>query len=118
MSIALLLKRALPGAKASINGHIDRGERIAMAIQDRFQISEPHQWQVKHLRWVLERWAGGMSDSTRYDYWRTVRALVSVLNHWPDWSIHLRGPWCKPGTGGRPPKLSCGQTTGTRITNQ
>ena len=24
MSIALLLKRALPGAKASINGHIDR----------------------------------------------------------------------------------------------
>ena len=37
MSIAVLLKRALPGAKASINGHIDRGERIAAAIQERFQ---------------------------------------------------------------------------------
>jgi hypothetical protein len=118
MSIATLLKRALPGSKSSVAGHIGRGERIAHAIQQRFGISEPRQWQVKHLRWVLERWAGGMSDSTRYDYWRTVRALVSVLNHWPDWSIHLRGPWCKPGIGGRPPKLSQLQTAVTCITNQ
>ncbi len=43
---------------------------------------------------------------------------VSVLNHWPDWSIHLRGPWCKPGIGGRPPKLSRLQTAVTCITNQ
>ena len=49
MSVSMLLKRALPGAKASINGHIDRGERITVAIQERFQLSEPYQWQVKHL---------------------------------------------------------------------
>ncbi|MDP2826362.1 MAG: hypothetical protein Q8O52_27200 [Sulfuritalea sp.] len=79
MSIDMLLKRALPGAKASINGHIDRGARIAVAIQERFQISEPHQWQVKHLRWVLEPWAESLSPSTRYDYWRTARALASML---------------------------------------
>ena len=70
MSIATLLKRALPGAKSSIAGHIERGERIAQAIQQRFDISKPRQWQAKHLRWVLERWAGEMSDATRYDYWR------------------------------------------------
>lgn len=105
MSIATLLKRALPGAKSSIAGHIERGERIALAIQERFDISEPRQWQAKHLRWVLERWAGEMSDSTRYDYWRTVRALASVLNHWPDWEPHLRGEWCRRGIGGRRAKL-------------
>ena len=57
MSIAILLKRSLPGSKSSVAGHIERGERIAQAIQQRFGISEPRQWQAKHLRWVLERWA-------------------------------------------------------------
>ena len=106
MSIAMLLKRALPGAKASINGHIDRGERIAVAIQERFQISEPRQWQVKHLRWVVERWAEPLSPSTRYDYWRTARALAAALGHWPDWAPHLQGSWCRIGVGGRPAKLA------------
>jgi hypothetical protein len=73
MSIAILLKRSLPGSKSSIAGHIERGERIAQAIQQRFGISEPRQWQAKHLRWVLERWASEKSEATRYDYWRTVR---------------------------------------------
>ena len=72
MSIALLLKRALPGAKASINGHIDRGERIAAAIQEQFQISEPHQWQVKHLR---EGTSSEVSDAALVEY------LKKVLSH-------------------------------------
>ena len=115
MSIAMLLKRALPGAKASINGHIDRGERIAVAIQERFQISEPHQWQVRHLRWVLERWAAPLSASTRYDYWRTARALASVLGRWPDWDPHLRGSWCRRGVGGRPAKIAQGKRQQTKL---
>ena len=115
MSIALLLKRALPGAKASINGHIDRGERIAAAIQERFQISEPHQWQVKHLRWMLERWAEPLSPSTRYDYWRTARALASVLGRWSDWESHLRGSWCRQGVGGRPAKIGQGKRQQTKL---
>ncbi len=106
MSIAILLRRALPGARATIAGHIQRGERIAEAIHQRFGIREPYQWQAKHLRWVLERWASGVSDSTRYDYWRTARALASVLGHWPDWEPHLRGSWLKNGNGGRPAKLA------------
>jgi hypothetical protein len=106
MSIAILLKRSLPGSKSSIAGHIERGERIAQAIQQRFGISEPHQWQAKHLRWVLERWASEKSAATRYDYWRTVRVLAAALNHWPDWRPHLDGAWCRMGRGGRPSKIS------------
>jgi len=106
VTIALLLKRALPGAKASIAGHIERGERIAQAIQQRFGISEPRQWQAKHLRWVLERWASEKSEATRYDYWRTVRVLASVLNYWPNWAPYLQGKWCRGGNGGRMSKLA------------
>lgn len=106
MSIAILLKRSLPGSKSSVAGHIERSERIAQAIQERFGISEPRQWQAKHLRWVLERWAGEKSEATRYDYWRTVRVLAAAFGKWHDWRPHLEGEWCRYGTGGRPPKLT------------
>ena len=111
MSIATLLKRALPGSKSSISGHIERGERIAHVIQLRFSISEPRQWQAKHLRWVLERWASEKSEATRYDYWRTARALSAALGKWQDWRPHLDGPWCRKGSGGRPPKISSSNTS-------
>lgn len=112
MDVAVLLERALPGAKSSIAGHIERGERIARAIQDRFGIRDPHQWRAKHLRWALERWTSELSKSSRYDYWRTVRALASALGRWPDWEPHLRGPWQRQGRGGRPAKLA---RAGTRV---
>lgn len=105
MSIAILLKRSLPGSKSSVAGHIERGERIAQAIQERFGISEPRQWQAKHLRWVLERWAGQKSEATRYDYWRTVRVLAAALGKWQDWWPHLYGAWCRNGSGGRLAKI-------------
>jgi hypothetical protein len=106
MGVAILLERTLPGAKVSIRGHIERGERLARAIEERFGIREPRQWRAKHLRWALERWTSGLSESSRYDYWRTARALASALGCWPDWEPHLRGPWQKPGLGGRPAKLA------------
>lgn len=105
MSIAILLKRSLPGSKSSIAGHIERGERIARAIHERFGISEPHQWQAKHLRWVLERWASDKSEATRYDYWRTVRVLAAALGRWQDWRPHLDGAWSRNGRGGRSAKI-------------
>jgi hypothetical protein len=79
MGVAILLERALPGAKASLRGHIERAGRIARAIETRFRIWEPHQWRVKHLRWALERWSINLLPSSRYDYWRTVRAIASAL---------------------------------------
>ncbi|AUM01336.1 hypothetical protein B4966_15105 [Rhodocyclaceae bacterium] len=112
MGVAIFLERAIPGAKASIRGHIERGERIARAIKDRFGVGEPRQWRAKHLRWALERWTNGLSASSRYDYWRTARAMASALGHWPDWEPHLRGPWQRQGRGGRPAKLA---RAGTRV---
>jgi hypothetical protein len=44
-----------------------------------WRIREPHQWRVKHLRWALERWSINLLPSSRYDYWRTVRAIASAL---------------------------------------
>jgi hypothetical protein len=109
MSIALLLSAAIPGSKNTIRDHIRRGGRIAAAIQQRYLITNPHQWQAKHLRWFLDARTWGMPSSSRYDYWRTCRALASALGHWPDWEPHLQGKWNPHTTkqrGGRPAKLA------------
>jgi hypothetical protein len=110
MNIRLLLERAQPGTHSSVEGHIKRGERVAKAIQERFGVSEPRQWQAKHLRWVLTVWAADRSLATRYDYWRTARSMAAALGKWPAWEPHLRGgAHCLTGRkngGGRPPKLA------------
>lgn len=109
MNITLLIAAAIPGSKSTIHNHVQRGERIATAIQQRYQISTPHQWQAKHLRWFLEVQTVGMSHASRYDYWRTCRALASVLGKWPAWENHLRGNWnlhAAKQRGGRPAKLA------------
>jgi hypothetical protein len=106
MSVRIMLQRSLPGTKKTIEGHIKRGEWIAQAIQSQFEIVQPHQWQVKHLRWILDRKLADKSLATKYDYWRTARVLASVLQRWPAWEPYLRGPWCKNGVGGRPAKLA------------
>lgn len=106
MSIATLLRRAAPGSHATVRGHIRRGERIARWIEERYGISNPHAWRAKHARWVIEVATRDLSAGTRYDYWRTLRLLVDVLGHWPDWEPHLRGPWMRRGQGGRRPLLT------------
>ena len=109
MNIALLLSAAIPGSKRTVSDHIKRGERIAAAIQQRYQISTPHQWQAKHLRWFLEVQTAGMATTSRYDYWRTCRALASTLGHYRNWEPHLRVSWNPHNDkqrGGRPAKLA------------
>lgn len=114
MQIAILLRRAQPGATSGIQAHIKRATRMQTLIAERFGVSEPHQFKAKHLRWVLEHRTAALAPSSRYDYWRTARALAAILGHWPDWEPHLRGPWISPQRGrrpaghpgGRPPKLA------------
>lgn len=108
---AALLRRSLPGAKRAARVHVRRAEHIGDAIWRRYQVA-PAQWQVKHLRWFLEHHTRDLATTSRYDYWRTVRALIAALNRLTDWTPHLRGPWLRP-TGdhhqpmgqGRRPKL-------------
>lgn len=82
MGVAILVERALPGAKASLRGHIERAGRIVRAIETRFGIWEPHQWRAKHLRWALERWSINLLPSSRYDYWRQAMDEVVAWILW------------------------------------
>ena len=111
--IRILIERAQPGDSKAVREHIARGERIRDLIEARFHIGHPRQWKAKHLRWFLERALPDVSSATRYNYYRTVRVMVAVLEYWPEWEPHLRGAWQTPtgaamkkGAGGRPPKLA------------
>lgn len=108
MSIAKLLKKQIPGSSKTISAHIKRGEKIANMIEERFSISSPYQWQVKHLKWVLSMLGRELSTATIYDYWLTIRKIASCLGKWPDWESHLPNPKHKLSTtkGGRKTLLS------------
>lgn len=106
--IRLLLERSTPGSKKTIQAHIDRATLMAVAIEQRFSISTPHQWQVKHLIWYFTAQIADRKPTTRYDYWRTCRVVAAALGKWSDWESHLRGNWnphSRKGQGGRPAKL-------------
>lgn len=112
-SIHQILRRAQPGSSGAVRDHIRRGERIAAAIAERWGADHPHHWRLKHVRWYLECSSHQLSPATRYDHWRTVRALLAALGRLPDWEPRLRGPWrrrdgvSRPrGRGGRPAKLA------------
>lgn len=108
-----LLRHALPGSRGSVRGHLERAGRIAEAIHGRWRCQGPEQWRLKHVRWYLEHHTRYMAPSTRYDLWRTLRALLYALGVYEDWAPHLRGPWLRPEGDspratrrtGRPPRL-------------
>jgi hypothetical protein len=111
-----LLARALPGSRrGSVRAHLQRAGRIGEAIWRRWQVS-PYQWQAKHLRWYLEHHLRERAPASRYDHWRTVRALLHALGQAEAWTPRLRGPWLRPGGDnatllqvGRSPKLPGGE---------
>ena len=114
---AALLRHSMPGATRSVQRHTRRADLIGALIWRRWQVV-PAQWQAKHLRWYLERETRVLAPSSRYDHWRTVRALAAALEKLDDWHPHLRGPWLRPTgdakrmnrhQGGRPTKLPAGQ---------
>lgn len=106
MSISILLKRSTPGSPASIKKHIQRGERLAEMIDNQFSISNPMQWQVKHLVWALKQLKQQNSSITVYDYWRTIRLICFSLGKWNFWEHDLKNPKSNSKKkGGRPPLL-------------
>jgi len=91
-----LLARRLPGSRrGTVAAHLTRAERIGAAIWRRWQIG-PYRWQLKHVRWFLATQTEGLSASSRYRYWLTVRAMVLALSHDADWIRRLEGPWVRP----------------------
>ena len=120
MQIEILLRRAQPGSRRTVQQHIRRAQRLRDLIAEQFGIREPYQYRAKHLRYALEGGTTGLAASTRYDYWRTARVIAAALGKWPDWEPNLRGSWtaarvamgdpeqasARKGMGGRPPKLA------------
>ena len=103
-----LLIKAHPGCKVTIKEHIKRGKRIISAIQARFpEVKNVYGLKAKHARWLLKEWclAQGHSETTRYHYFRTIRAIAAALGKWEDWKPYVNGPWVRQGQG-RPPKLA------------
>lgn len=109
---AALLARSLPGTRrGSVRAHVMRAGTLSEAIWTRWHVL-PAEWRAKHLRWFLEVYVRCLAPTSRYDYYRTARALATALGRWSDWEPHLRGPWMRP-TGesgklrqtGRPAKL-------------
>lgn len=97
-----LLVRSLPGARrGSVTAHLARAGTLAEAIWQRWHVL-PAEWRAKHLRWFLEVWTARLSPTSRYDYFRTARALAVSLGRWDNWEPQLRGPWVRPtGEGGK-----------------
>lgn len=108
MSISKLINKQIPGSSKTKSNHIKRGERIAQMINERFLISSPYQWQVKHLKWFMEVLSRDIENSTLYDYWLTTRKIGSCLGKWQHWQKHLPNPkHCAISSkGGRKPLLS------------
>ena len=108
----------MPGKTRSVQRHTRRADQIGAVIWRRWQVI-PAQWQVKHLRWYLSHETRDLAPASRYDHWRTVRALIAALGRLDDWLPLLRGPWLRPTgdasksnrhLGGRPARLPAGQT--------
>lgn len=106
-----LLHKSLPGSQSAVKTHQRCGARIALAIWTRFAV-KPHKWQCKHVRWYLVECTRSLSATTRYDHWRTLRALLSAKGKLQHWGRHLHGSWmrkdnqeCQVAATGRPAKL-------------
>ena len=112
MQTELLLRRSLPGARASVATHVRRAQRLAIVIYRRWQVG-PHQWQCKHIRWALEHGISDLTPVSQYDYWLSVEKALVALGRRDDWLPRLRGPWLRPSgedsrprkSTGRPPRL-------------
>lgn len=97
-----------PRKKRTIQAHGRRMARMQQLIHERFGVKHPRQWKAKHVRWLMKDGLGDISPATAYDYWRTCRLVLKVLDVYKDWEPHLRGPWLNPkgelrpaGQGGR-----------------
>ncbi|HLD67513.1 MAG TPA: hypothetical protein VJA19_15890 [Pseudomonas sp.] len=60
------------------------------AIQKNFDLNTPWNWQLKHVRWLLERHLQDQAPATRYYYQLTVRLILRRLGKERDWQGQLK----------------------------
>lgn len=102
IDLAFVIKRIVSGSHITRRRYLRWASQISKAIYERFGLQSVNQLKPKHLRWFLDQ--ATLSPSALYNYWRTVETIVDALDRADDWLPHLKGPWCRTGVGGRPPR--------------
>lgn len=74
-----MLIRALPGTRSNVVRRAELAGVIGEAIWRRWQVGV-QRWQLKHVEWYLDDHIAQLAQSTRYDHWRTLRALLSAMD--------------------------------------
>jgi hypothetical protein len=86
------LGKRLSGSLKTINKHLERAKIIATAIDKRFG-KNVYQYQVKHLKWFLNHFIDSYAKGTKYNYWLTVKLIISFIGKSNQWLVLLRGDW-------------------------
>ena len=79
----LFLSGVLTGSHATRKRHLRQAKAIQEAIFDRWNRSNPWNWQRKHLDWFLNQHLNKHAESTRYYYLLTMNLLA----------LRLAKPW-------------------------
>ncbi|HLD67508.1 MAG TPA: hypothetical protein VJA19_15860 [Pseudomonas sp.] len=88
--MALFLSGVLTGSHATRQRHLRQARAMQTAIQKNFDLNNPWNWQLKHVRWFLERHLQGQASATRYYYQLTARLMLRRLGRERDWQDRLR----------------------------
>ncbi len=94
-NVELFIGGVLKGSPQSRKRHLIQAGVIQSDIEQHWGLKHPRQWQVKHLRWFLQKQQSTASAETCYRYWLTTQLLVLRLNRTNDWIPLLSGPWAQ-----------------------
>ena len=91
------IERRVSGPQWLLDEQIADCDYMRYLIHVRFpDIRRCDQWQVKHVRWVLEIALADVSPRRRYQYYLSVKTFAKAMKRWVGWKRHLRGPWTTP----------------------
>ena len=79
-NMELFLSGVLNGSKATRRRHLRQAQIMQAAIQQRWQRDNPWTWQLKHVRWFVDRYLENYAPATQYYYSLTVRLVFKRLN--------------------------------------
>lgn len=105
----IFIEGVLKGAPTTSRRHIQRANKIKMAIESRWNIRHPAQYQVKHLRWFLAEHIKFEKPDVRYQYWLTVKLIVERREKDTDWLPLLKGEWDSPARTSESNPKTCEQ---------
>mgnify|MGYP003638391938 FL=1 len=94
--------KAKDGAERTRSRHLNRIEKMALAVENRFpEVKHAQQIRLKHCSWLLEHWC---KPSTVRDYRSSLRLLIEALDRDQDWFKPLG--MAQASSGGRPRDVS------------